>query len=334
MEPNCLRALAKCCSTIASSAADSNGFVTLRRLSEAFHADVECRPLLVEGMIAKPKPTVVEDGGRVRWKVLVDSERFGITTDALYAESADNPLPERLRFTVAHELAHTLSFRTSEFGVELDRKKRGRQSVSSLVGRLEAETNALAPLLLVPESALLKECEAQVGGITLSSLLHARTRWAVSRNVVVSRLNLLKFVDELHLRSRPSLAEMIVGVGHWRSSTSAVLCSWPLHINFGSALVPEFITRLLNKGTCTLSEVAPEGAVRSLDSRIFECVGEVAVGTLLHPAIEKATVRFTFENGPKKAGQSFLFLVKPNADVRCFSLVDSANNATTEENAL
>jgi Zn-dependent peptidase ImmA (M78 family) len=306
-----LRKLAKCCVGISGKAATDDGFVPIRKLSEAFNAEIECRPLLVEGMIAKPKDLLNADGSRSKWKILIDSEKLDINSEKIALESSASPLPERVRFTVAHELAHTLAFRSSEFGVELDVRKGGRQSNDEFVEALEAETNTLTPLLLVPDEALLKICVEESDGLSLPSIVRARERWGVSRNVFVSRLNLLAVIDESHLRSRNSLSGMIVGVGEWRNSESASLFSWPIHSNFGNVLVPEFITRLRNKGACALSEVAPLDSVVDKGDGTLEFVGEFPVGTSMQPSSEEALVKFTFENVTRRAGQTFLYLIKP-----------------------
>ena len=306
-----LRKFAKCCVGISGKAAMDDGFVSIRKLSEAFNAEIECRPLLVEGMIAKPKNLLNADGSRSKWKILIDSEKLDVNSEKIESESSVSPLPERVRFTVAHELAHTLAFRSSEFGVELEVRKAGKQSNDDFIEALEEETNTLTPLLLVPDEALLKICAEESGGLSLPSIVRARQRWGVSRNVLVSRLNLLAVTDESHLRSRNSLSEMIVGMGEWRNSESASLYSWPIHSNFGNTLIPEFITRLRNKGACALSEVAPLDSVVERGDGTLEFIGEFRVGTSMQPSLEEALVKFTFENVTRRAGQTFLYLIKP-----------------------
>jgi len=262
-------------------------------------------------MIAKPKATVDGDGTRKKWKVFVDSEKSGIVTAQLQTESPEHPLPERFRFTVAHELAHTLGFRASEFGVDIERAKRTKESDGDVVSALEAETNRLAPLLLVSDTGIQKLCDEVPGELTLGALLLARSRWAVSRSVLVSRLNLLAVVDDKNLRNRRCLTEVIVGLGEWQSSTSAILAPWPLYISLGNPFVPEFVLRLRSKGSCTLSEIVALDAVRAADKQSLEYVCEVPVGTTQNPKSELVPIRFTFEDTPRKAGQAFLYLVQP-----------------------
>jgi hypothetical protein len=260
-------------------------------------------------MIARPKEVADAGGARNRWKVLVDSEEFGVSADRVESETFENPLPERLRFTVAHELAHTLAFRASEFGVELDRKQH-RQSLASLVEDLESETNKLAPLLLVSDAALLEKCSNRSSGVDLSALVDAREGWAVSRSVLVSRLNLLNVVDVLHLRTRQCLSNIIVGVGEWKSGSSAILRDWPVFINFGGNLVPEFVLRLRSKIAGSLDEILGQEAVLN-ERGVNQSVLETLVGTSLNPSLEMGKIRFFFEETPRRAGQSFLYMVKP-----------------------
>jgi hypothetical protein len=60
------------CADFGDRACDAEGFVPLHRLASLLRAEVEFRPMLVEGLVAKPK-----DGGL--WKVLIDSDTHGVT---------------------------------------------------------------------------------------------------------------------------------------------------------------------------------------------------------------------------------------------------------------
>src|SRR5690242_14541181 len=112
-----LAPLFKACTDIANQIADGDGFVSIRRLLERFRTNLRMRPLLVEGMIGSSHSV---DGQPPQWTILVDSERYPDVETSMDGENAGHPLSTRFRFTVAHELAHSLAFRTSEFGVRLE----------------------------------------------------------------------------------------------------------------------------------------------------------------------------------------------------------------------
>jgi hypothetical protein len=141
-------AFGQACMRIASEAADASGFVPLRNLLERFHAEIVVRPLLVEGMLA------TQPGVQSKWLVVVDSELYRVTKADFDAESSSQPLSSRLRFTVAHELVHSLAFRTSEFDIRLSTSINSEVSRSSVVDAIEGITDSLTPLLLLSESAL------------------------------------------------------------------------------------------------------------------------------------------------------------------------------------
>src|SRR5438552_4876718 len=108
--------LFQACTDIANQVADNDGFVSIRRLLDRFRTNLRMRPLLVEGMIGS---THSANGQPPQWTVLADSERYPDVGPSLDKECAAEPLTAQFRFTVAHELAHSLAFRTSECGVRL-----------------------------------------------------------------------------------------------------------------------------------------------------------------------------------------------------------------------
>jgi len=198
-----------------STAASPDGFVPLYRLAKEFMAEVQFRPLLVEGMIATPKPNAAGEVSRV-WKVLLDSETYPVSEKMYLDESSSRPLTARLRFTVAHELAHSLSFRPNEFGFQLAKDYEGIEDKRALVDLLEREANKLAPLMLVSEAALKNECAKNPEGFTMAQICAARKAWAVSREVFVRRLALLSLTDAAGLGLANCLRNIGIGMGEWR----------------------------------------------------------------------------------------------------------------------
>src|ERR1700686_3755132 len=141
-------AFRQACIRIASDAVDGDGFVPIHKLLKRFHAQVVIRPLLVEGMLA------TQPGSQSEWVVLVDREVYGATKADVENEDANRPLPSRLRFTLAHELVHSLAFRASEFGIHLRSSIKTQDAKASVVEAIEKITDSLAPLLLLSEGAL------------------------------------------------------------------------------------------------------------------------------------------------------------------------------------
>ena len=105
------------CTKIGDEVADEGGFVKIRDLLDRFHASVIVRPLLVEGMLASINERPGSATQSQRWAVLVDSETYRVCDADIANESSSRPLAPRLRNTIAHELAHSLAFRPTEFGI-------------------------------------------------------------------------------------------------------------------------------------------------------------------------------------------------------------------------
>src|SRR4051812_11753677 len=94
--------LARICISIADELADANGFVAVPKLLSRFSAEISVRPLLVEGMLATiDKSTATK--ANVGWMVLIDSESSRVDEAQIKSETGKQPLPARVRFTVAHE---------------------------------------------------------------------------------------------------------------------------------------------------------------------------------------------------------------------------------------
>ena len=222
------------CRDIANEVADESGFVSVRRLLERFHTKLRLRPLLVEGMIG----SIQSGKGQLpEWMILIDSERYPGAESLISQESVSRPLPTTFRFTVAHELAHSLAFRSSEFGVFFDGASEEPGSKTVLVKAIEEETDRLAPLLLCPErviSAQLRELKRPLDLACVTQLLFQS---GVSREVFLNRLALSRTLDRDGLWQRPHLREFGLAIGVWDESGNAALRRWPVFLNF-SRLTP------------------------------------------------------------------------------------------------
>jgi hypothetical protein len=304
-----LKELAKVCTEIARQASDSEGFVPIHRLATAFRAEVEFRPLLVEGVIAAPKSR--RDGGveSIPWKVLIDSETHRVTPNAFVGENAHAPLSHRLRNTIAHELAHSLSFRAGEFGYRLEKKKGGRETHDEFVARIERETEKLSPLLLIPDLSL--ETEFSNTEATLQKVCAARERWAVSREVFVSRLNLLfQWPETNPLQYSRGLRNVGLLVGEWIAPDRATLLEWPTFAHFDNGIVPEFLIGLRGRAKPNLTELLPWPNFGLNGGRENEIQGDVTAGTSANPRGEKLAVTISMEGASRERGERFFMLVR------------------------
>ena len=305
-----LAPLFKVCTDIANEVSDSDGFVSVRRLLERFRTNLRLRPLLVEGMIGS---THSVNGQPPQWTILVDSERYPGVDSSICHESAANPLPARFRFTVAHELAHSLAFRTSEFGVQFEGISDKLEDKSTLVETIERETDRLAPLLLCPEQVLTNHLRELTGPLDVSLLTRIRRECGISREVLLSRLALSRTLNRTGLWQRPRLREFGLAIAEWNSSGGATLRRWPVFLNFG---------RLVPKGLLTLraQDNVPFEVAFGQDS--FPAIRngtEVAVssnaGTAESPDMEQLNLEISAEGVKRAPGSSFLALVR-NRQIR------------------
>jgi len=311
MKRSDLPKVAQFCIDKVNAAADPDGFVPLHKLVPAFRAELQARPLLVEAMIAAPKRGLTDDArGPLHWKVLVDEETHFYTPEAYREECAARPLSARLRFTVAHELAHSVGFRADELGFALAAEGSRRITRRKLVGRLEAETNMLSPLLLISETALMTEFQNHPEGLTLTQLTVAREKNGVSREVFISRLNLLELADLKQLRFKKCLNNVALGIGEWRSPKDAVLLEWPLFLKFDQNLVPEFLIKLRQQQLASLRDFfsAPEFRLNGGDQ--WETQANIQFGTTASPHGDTMRVSLAVERVKPAAGNRFFFLVK------------------------
>jgi hypothetical protein len=222
---------------------DSSGFVPVRALLECFHARLICRPLLVEGMLGSIESDA--STGLREWVVLINSEKYAVSDMDVLHETSEQPLDARLRFTVAHELAHSLAFRGSEFGIQLKSANMGKFSDAELLAALEADADALASNLLCTTASVRDFFKSQRTATEISALANLRRRLGVSRPVLINRIRLLSSSSEAQLRLLPSLANTAFGIGTWRNERQAVIRNWPVFANFTGNLVPKFLLELI-----------------------------------------------------------------------------------------
>lgn len=305
LPPEVLAQFAHACRSISNATADQDGFVPIRNLLARFQASLIARPLLVEGMIASQRRKGSDD---YRWLVLVDGEKYHFDDKDLQEEGPHKTLPERLRFTIAHELAHSLAFRVSEFGIRLPNINAQNPS-RALVQAIEAETDRLSSLLLVSQKALERVFKGRGIQPTADELAQARRLMGISRPVLISRLRSLSSGDADGLRNSYGMANFAVGIAEWTQDGTARLRNWPIFANFERNLLPEFLLNLAHQDRLP--------ATTSFASQsFFLCGGSERVvnltsnaGTPHSPRAERLELACSAEDSSRRPGSTSLYVV-------------------------
>lgn len=303
------RQLGRTCNQISDELAGSDGFIATRDLLRRFGTEVIARPLLVEAMLASAEKMNANGGSRRhQWCLLVDSETHSFKESAVQNENAESTLPVRLRNTIAHELAHSLAFRTREFGVEIPRLQK-KDSEKDFIAALERETEELSPLLLVSNKSLDVLFNKDVDHISLSEVLRTMRRSGTSRESFVNRLQLVETFDSLRILNRDCFFNFALGIGEWLSPNEAVLRPWPLLARFEGGQVPGFVFDLQRR--------TPVNPARVFHNPFSFAVGDVNIvsqtingGTPTLPALRTLNARFSTETVEQSKGSEFMFLVQ------------------------
>lgn len=306
LPPEVLAQFAQACLSISDAASDECGFVAIRHLLARFQAKLIARPLLVEGMIASQR--IDENSDDRRWLVLVDSDKYKLNDRAIDGEYSENALPERLRFTIAHELAHSLAFRVSDFGIQL-RGLNKEVTPHALVDAIEGETDWLSSLLLVPQRALARVFKGRKEPPSASELAQSRRSLGVSRHVLINRLRLLSSIDPDGLKNGYGFKNLAIGIAEWTREGHAILRNWPVFVNFDRNVIPEFLLNLAQQDRLPASAVFTDptfslcgGSRNSIDLT-------VNAGTPSSPKAERLSIRCSVEDTNKSAGRRSLYVV-------------------------
>lgn len=304
-----LKQLARRCVETANRAAEPDGFVPIRSLLKAFGAELIVQPLLVEGMLAIPTAANANLNGP-NWRVLVDQDRFPISPLDLENEASSNPLPVRLRNTVAHELVHTLGVKYRDGAVEIHRRQEAKGTVADVLHEIEAETEGLSPLLLISEKALLTMANASLGNDFAGFLSRTGKHLGVSREVLVSRLRSLVELDDAGMRFREPLRNAGIGIGKWMDSSRFLIRNWPVFLNFDSGIAPEPLLRRTRKAD---EDKAPGLTLEGLgapDSSTLVFGVELPFGTVQVPRSLTMPSLVSIEHSQRKPGDLFIFTVR------------------------
>ena len=299
-----IQGYAGACLSASGAAAEASGFVPMRALLRRFGAEVHFRPLLVEAMLCETNES------EPRWKLLVDSDQYKITQDQIERETLGSALPDRLRNTIAHELTHSLAFRLDEFGVTLTAgKKLDVVNSADHVAEIERHTEELSPLLLVPDKSIDAAFPANNGSLSMRDIVRARNRFAVSRFVLVSRLNLLRVYGNTRLAERNCFQNLALLIGKWSREGQPVLLHRPIYERFENNVAPEFIHKLKARDSTPLTEVVPNFDANGEANFESPVVVDVRAGTFLNPALGEMHISVSIEHKPQRRG-TFFVLVK------------------------
>jgi hypothetical protein len=298
--------IAEVCKSIGNQATDNSGFVAVRDLLSRFSADLQIRPLLVEGMLAS-----VDKAGRTgnRWAVLVDSDTYPYTKKDVEQERSTRPLHYRMRNTIAHELVHALAFRADEFGLHLTLKTDTKESIRAFVEAIEEKTEQFSPLLLWSEKAIEMLLQGRRDSLALADLLYVVENFGVSRYVLINRLRLLRPTDSNGLLFSKGLSDLALGIGVWGVQHIQIK-GWPVFVNFDHTNIPSFLWKISGHQSVPAQDlfVDPRFAMLGGPENTIEM--ETTAGTKEAPNSRKMKVQISVEEGLRKAGEEFLFVVR------------------------
>lgn len=300
-----LSTIASLCKAIGNEVTDDTGFVPVRRLLSRFHAELHIRPLLVEGMLASVDH---KNGGK--WAVLVDSETYPVSKLDVEEERPTRPLPQRMRNTIAHELVHSLAFRTSEFGLRLKARIESNESLREFVEAIELETEKLSPLLLWSEKGLEMLLKGRKETLSLSDLLGVQEDVGISRYVLINRLILLqRDSDSREFFYSAGLRNLAIGIGQWGPQGGHFKC-WPIFWNFDNGIVPSFLLKISGHDGLPAREVLSDESFAMLGGPNSVVTLDATAGTQTVPNAKKMEVQIAVEEVLRRQGNEFLFVVR------------------------
>jgi hypothetical protein len=279
---------------IAEKAVDDTGFIPIRELTQRCEAKIQLRPLLVEAIVARSKSVGIKE-----WMILLDSERFGDVAQEIEDENATRPLPNRLRNTVAHELAHVIWFNVC--GIEPIEKKKADE-----VQNVEHQIESLSPCLLLPYSKLKETLSREISVDTLTEL---RNRAGLSSEAFVQRIKMLRFHDPDSINVGRCLENTAIGVGSWKNSKNTTLQLTPIFSRF-SHLAPSLLLQHQSTGIFTVSDAFQEPDFYLNGGSVPITNAEISVGTTREPYIEKQRAQLSVEPINKQQSGKYLWTLR------------------------
>ncbi len=309
-------AMAARCIEASTSAVDVDGFVPVRNLLEHFQASIEFRPLLVEAMLCEKLGEAIAPP-RTRWHLLIDGDKHPVDSRAVGGESCAMPLSDRLRNTIAHELAHTLAFRTTDSGQELMLLYSKGKQVSRVdeVAEIERRTEELSPLLLVADSSIAQAFRLDLDRLHIDDLTRARAKFGVSRYILVSRLDLQARFGDTRIALRPSLSNVGIGVGKWGADGIPSLLGMPMYLNFDRAIAPKFFHWAYREKQLDFYSITSDPNFVLNGGASLETTLIAKAGTPRNPESTKMKVNISVEKRARKIGGTFFVLVSSDGEL-------------------
>jgi hypothetical protein len=248
------------------------------------------------------------ESSRSKLTVLVDSETFPFSEKEVALEASTGPLPARFRNTVAHELLHSLAYRSGEFGLRLEQPLDDEQGVAEFVKAIERETERLTPLLLWPEKALNELITTRSKPITPGELSNLSAELGISRQVAITRLRLRQQQEGI-IYAR-WLRDTAIGLIEWVENGRAVFRKWPLFINFDRNIIPSFFYTVAAQDRMPASSIFEEinFVMRGGDCSSVSML--VDAGLKESPKVETMSVLVSVEGGNRKPGTESIYVVR------------------------
>ena len=182
-----MRALAEKAEVLACTAAQNQFPVLLRPIADRRKVTcVEFRPLLVDAML-----TTHSSGFRILFNS--DGSNPEQLRQDFEGESRDRLMPSRLRFSLAHELAHTFFYDLADSPPKVTKEFRSGGGKTELEN-LERNCDRLAARMLLP-TQILKASIQKMSSLDSLSLLQLASQAGVSIEALIRRIgdtNLLR----------------------------------------------------------------------------------------------------------------------------------------------
>jgi len=227
MSPNknasLLKALSVEAETLSCGASKNKFPVLLQPLAQRRRVtSVEFRPLLVDAML-----TTHPNG----FRIFFNSNGYDpLELQASFeGETRERAMPPRLRFSFAHELAHTLFYDLSNDTPQLAKQFRSGGGRTELEN-LERNCNKLAGRMLLP-TPMLKAAIREMKAVNPQALLELSQRAEVSIEALVRRLS-----DQGTLLADPYFRGCIIFLKESGKETTVAAIAKPPHLNIASGL--------------------------------------------------------------------------------------------------
>lgn len=219
-----IRSLSNHAQALSCDVAGSHFPIPLRSLAERRRVtSVDFRPLLVDAMLTT-HPT--------GFRIIFNSGDYSPSElqEQFSSESLNRLLPARVRFSLAHEIAHTLFYDLTEGRPRVAKELRSGGGLTSLEN-LERTCNKLAAQLLMP-TPMLKASLRSFKAISPASLLELALRAGVSVEALVHRLS-----DETSLLYDTYFRGCIVVIREAERETTVVAIARPARLNLAKGLL-------------------------------------------------------------------------------------------------